>query len=100
MMTQRFLSFFPPENDKEDDEADSIPSRNEQTTPSSFWIDNSLELMAVAVSLFYITTVAIEGDNLFATPSTMQSGSSSRTIIDPDAVLRQDFERLPTSVEF
>ena len=73
MMTQRFLSFLPPENDKEDDEADSIPSRNEQTTPSSFWIDNSLELMAVAVSLFFIATVAIEGDNLFATPSTMQS---------------------------
>lgn len=100
MMTQRFLSFLPPENDKEEDEADSIPSRNEKTTPSSFLIENSLELMAVAVSLFFIATVAIEGDNLFATPSTMQSGSSSRTIIDPDAVLRQDFERLPTSVEF
>ena len=101
MMTQRFLSFLPPENDREEEEeADSIPSRNEQTTSSSFLIDNSLELMAVAVSIFFIATVAIEGDNLFATPSTMQSGSSSRTIIDPDAVLRQDFERLPTSVEF
>lgn len=101
MMTRRFLSFLPPESDREEEEeADSIPSRNEQTTPSSFLIDNSLELMAVAVSIFFIATVAIEGDNLFATPSTIQSGSSSRTIIDPDAVLRQDFERVPTSVEF
>ena len=101
MMTRRFLSFLPPESDREEEEeADSIPSRNEQTTPYSFLIDNSLELMAVAVSIFFIATVAIEGDNLFATPSTIQSGSSSRTIIDPDAVLRQDFERVPTSVEF
>jgi hypothetical protein len=58
----------------------------------------SLELLALAVSIFFIATVALSGDNLFATPPT--SSESSRVNIDADAVLRDDFERSPSSVQF
>jgi hypothetical protein len=74
----------------------SSPNGNNNEPPPVF--SGSLELLALAVSLFFIATVALAGDNLFATPPT--SSESSRVIIDADAVLRDDFERLPSSVQF
>ena len=58
----------------------------------------SLELLALAVSLFFVATVAVEGDRLFA--SAPASTSQTRVTIDPDSVLKEDFERSMSSVQF
>jgi len=58
----------------------------------------SLELLALAVSLFFIGTVAVEGDHLFS--SAPLSTTQPRVAVDPDAVLKEDFERSMSSVQF
>ena len=52
----------------------------------------SVEALAVAVSLFFVITVALVGkDNLFAVaPASVQQPIQR---IDADALLREDFER-------
>mmetsp|Transcript_7920 Transcript_7920/g.11471 ORF Transcript_7920/g.11471 Transcript_7920/m.11471 type:complete len:133 (+) Transcript_7920:100-498(+) len=54
-----------------------------------------VEVMAVLVSIFFVIVVTLLGDQLFATPST-----TSAVIIDADAMLRNDFRQVSSSVEF
>lgn len=54
-----------------------------------------VEIVAVLVSLFFVAVVALLGDQLFATPPV-----SPTTIIDADALLRDEFRQVPSSVEF
>jgi hypothetical protein len=58
----------------------------------------SLEVLAILVSVFFVGTVALYGDALFATP-TMDSTNTGK-ILDADEILQSDFNRLDTSVPF
>lgn len=58
----------------------------------------SLELLAFVASLFFVVTVVVEGDRLFA--AAPSPTTKSRVVIDPDAVLKEDFDRSMSSVEF
>lgn len=77
----------------------SSNGNDDDEEPRRVVFNGSLELLAFAVSLFFIATVTTIGaDNLFATPQTLPE--SSRVTIDADAVLRDDFERSSSSVQF
>lgn len=78
--------FLSSQNDENDDKLPDLAPRG------------SLELLTLAVSLFFIGTVAVEGDRLFA--SAPSSSTQSRIVVDPDAVLKEDFERSNSSVQF
>jgi len=57
----------------------------------------SLEVLAIAVSLFFVATVLVSGDALFA-PTTMTTTSVPK--INADEVLQTDFLRNENSVSF
>ena len=52
--------------------------------------------LALGVSVAFVVVVLVLGDSLFASAP---SGSAG-VMIDADAILQQDFERMDTSVEF
>lgn len=54
-----------------------------------------VEIVAVLVSLFFVAVVVLLGDQLFATPPV-----SPTAIVDADALLRDEFRQVPSSVEF
>jgi hypothetical protein len=56
----------------------------------------SLEVLAIVTSLFFVVTVALTGDILFAAPPE----STPRVILDADELLQSDFRRIETSVPF
>lgn len=60
----------------------------------------SLELLAVVVSLFFVATVAlVGGDKLFVT-APPGSPLTERVVIDADALLSEEFDRVSSSVKF
>ena len=79
----------------------SSPEEDNDDEESRVDIGNSLEILALSVALFFVASVAfVGGDKLFATPPLSTSFGSPRVIIDPDAVLREDFEKSSTAVLF
>jgi hypothetical protein len=67
--------------------------------------DYSLELLSVLVSLVFVATVLFWGDRFVVvlSPPTMPSLATmqkQRVVIDPEALLKEEFARLPTSVTF
>jgi hypothetical protein len=86
-----------------DDIAESINNKSsEGDVPKIF--DRSLEIVAALVSMLFILTVFLWGDRfVVSVPSSVSSSSQqqqNRIIIDADALLKEEFERLPSSVEF
>ena len=73
----------------------STQGNNNDNEKHTLAFAGSLELLAIAVSIFFVATVTLGGDKLFAAPQPVP-----RVIIDADAVLREDFERVSNSVEF
>ncbi len=72
----------------------SSSRKNNSPPPPSY----TLELLAVAVSLFFVATVALTGDKLIVTPP--ESSSVERVVIDAEALLQAEFDRVSSSVEF
>ena len=65
---------------------------NEPQEPTqSFDTWASLQALAVAVSLFFAGTVFLFGDQLLSSPTV--SSAEPRQILNPDTILREDFER-------
>ena len=71
---------------------DNNNDNNSNNAPSFV---GSLELLALVVSMFFIATVSLGGDKIFAAPQPVTS-----LVIDADAVLREDFERVLNSADF
>lgn len=109
--TANFMREFQLLASKYDDEvsSSSSPENNNQINQQlNFGGIGSLELLAIATSLFFVLLVAVAGDSLFASPTinaeeqvtTTINGRQQRKIINADEVLRNDFTRIDTSVEF
>ena len=78
-----------------------VSSRRELIDEARPSIIGSLEGLALAISLFFVLTVAATGGSLFASHANVSTGSSAssqRVILDPDALLREDFARDGSSV--
>ena len=78
-----------------------VSSRRELIDEARPSIIGSLEGLALAISLFFVLTVAATGGSLFASNANVSTGSSAssqRVILDPDALLREDFARDGSSV--
>ncbi|CAB9526860.1 expressed unknown protein [Seminavis robusta] len=73
-----------------DDNNNSIPQKELRIGPFG-----SLEILAVAVSLFFVASVAVYGDALFAKPA-----SNMPVVVDANEVLQSDFVRIESSVPF
>jgi hypothetical protein len=73
-----------------------VPEEKENESQPTQSFDNwaSLQTLAVAVSLFFVGTVFLFGDQLL--PSPTASSSEPRQILNPDTVLREDFTRYET----
>ena len=99
------------------DDHDEIDEQSIQSTktPSSSISDriktgNTLELLAVAISLFFLATVGLSGDQLFnndlATTryeyATNNDGKTHAVYkhVDADKVLQEDFDRYDSKVTF
>lgn len=77
----------------------SSPQQDDDDSTKVFDIGNSLEILALSVSAFFVATLLfVGGDKLFAASPT--TSSSPRVVIDADAVLREDFEKSSTTVLF
>jgi hypothetical protein len=75
----------------------SALSMTRQEEEESFPLIGSLEVLALAVSLFFAASVMLTGDALLpAAPPT----SKPLVVIDADALLREDFQREGSSVEY
>ena len=78
-------------------DSNAASSRREILEEAKPSIIGSLEGLAIAISLFFVVTVAATGGSLFA--SNINSSSSSMTAAgssqrwDPDALLQEDFAR-------
>lgn len=78
-----------------------VSSRRELIDEARPSIIGSLEGLALAISLFFVLTVAATGGSLFASNANVSTGSSAssqRVILDPDALLRDDFARDGSSI--
>ena len=74
-------------------------SPQDEDNTEMFDVGNSLEILALSVSAFFVATLLfVGGDKLFAAAPT--APSSPRVVIDADAVLREDFEKSSTTVLF
>ena len=82
-------------------DSDAVSSRRELLEEAKPSIIGSLEGLALAISLFFVVTVAATGGSLFASntnsSSSMTAASSSQRW-DPDALLQEDFARDGSSV--
>ena len=82
-------------------DSNAVSSRRELLEEAKPSIIGSLEGLALAISLFFVVTVAATGGSLFASninssSSITAAGSSQRW--DPDALLQEDFARDGSSV--
>lgn len=84
------------DNEEDDDNGNNINPSEEKR------FRYSLELLAIAVSLFFVVTVYIVGDRLFviAPPITSEATAPQRKLIDADALLQDEFNNIPSSVPF
>ena len=94
-------------SDKDDVKASSSAENNNNQIQLNLGGIGSLELLAIATSLFFVLLVSVFGDSLFAAPTytpedqmTTVNGRKQRAIINADEVLKTDFTRIDTSVEF
>ena len=78
----------------------AVSSRRELIEKARPSIIGSLEGLALAISLFFVVTVAATGGSLFASNANISTGSgvSQRVILDPDTLLKEDFARDGSSV--
>ena len=84
-----FSSSSSPEDEKKNETKDEASRAD---------VGSSLEILALSVTVFFFATIVfVGGDKLFATPSPT---TSSRVVIDADAILREDFEKSSTTVLF
>ena len=82
-------------NDEDDGEATTDAPKKELR----FGPFGSLDVLVIAVSLFFVATVALVGkDALLATPTT--ETLQQIKVVDADEVLRSDFLRNENSVPF
>jgi len=83
------------------DASNAVSSRRELLEEAKPSIIGSLEGLALAISLFFVVTVAATGGSLFASNTNGSIGSSTASqhvILDPDALLKEDFARDGSSV--
>ena len=90
--------------DGENNDNDTRPSKydpsplSKQFPPSARTrgVRQSINLLAVAVSLFFVLTWVASGGRLLTPGTTLSTtpSSSTRVLIDADELLRQDFERV------
>jgi hypothetical protein len=91
---------------KEDPVEKNSNSINETDKKESIFLDYSLEILSVIVSIFFVVTVFVWGDRFVVSIPTDGSEQTQlqqrqqRIIIDADALLKEEFEKLPSSVEF
>jgi len=78
----------------------AVSSRRELLDEARPSIIGSLEGLALAISLFFVVTVAASGGSLFASNVNVSTGSmaSQRVIFDPDTLLKEDFARDGSSI--
>lgn len=78
----------------------AVSSRRELIDEARPSIIGSLEGLALAISLFFVVTVAATGGRLFASNANISTGStvSQRVLLDPDTLLKEDFARDGSSV--
>ncbi|KAG7345044.1 hypothetical protein IV203_032575 [Nitzschia inconspicua] len=87
-------------------ETDSSAKRSSQKENPAYSVGTSysLEILTVVVSLLFVAMVTIFGDKFVVTGNNSVLNTSSSfqptKIIDADALLREEFQNLPSSVEF
>ena len=98
---------------KQDDETDSSSDAAQQSTPQSIsekiQTGNTLELLALAVSIFFLVTVGLARNTLFNSELASQYDYTTNRdgkiravykYVDADAVLREDFDKYESRVTF
>ena len=96
--------------DDETDSSDSVQQSTSQSISDKIQTGNTLELLALAVSLFFLVTVALARNTLFNSElasqydyTTNSSDGKKRAIykyVDADAVLQEDFDKYDSRVSF
>lgn len=83
-----------------DDTNDETPSSAEQRESlfPQFRI-GSIEVLALIVSAFFVATASLSNGALFATPPPTAT-TRTRIVLDADEILRHDFARDSSSVNF
>lgn len=96
---EQYLEYLPPPSEY-DSSNGAVSSRRELIDEARPSIIGSLEGLALAISLFFVVTVAATGGSLFASNANISTGSavSQRVILDPDTLLKEDFARDGSSV--
>ena len=97
---ERYLEYLPPPSEYRSSNG-AVSSRRELIDEARPSIIGSLEGLALAISLFFVVTVAATGGSLFASNANISTGStvvSHRIILDPDTLLKEDFARDGSSV--
>ena len=96
---EQYLEYLPPPSEY-DSSNGAVSSRRELIEKARPSIIGSLEGLALAISLFFVVTVAATGGSLFASNANISTGSavSQRVILDPDTLLKEDFARDGSSV--
>ena len=96
---EQYLEYLPPPSEY-DSSNGAVSSRRELIDEARPSIIGSLEGLALAISLFFVVTVAATGGSLYASNANISTGSavSQRVILDPDTLLKEDFARDGSSV--
>ena len=97
---EQYLEYLPPPSEYRSSNG-AVSSRRELIDEARPSIIGSLEGLALAISLFFVVTVAATGGSLFASNANISTGStvvSHRIILDPDTLLKEDFARDGSSV--
>jgi hypothetical protein len=85
---------------------DKDATETDDQTISIFRASYSLEILTVVVSLVFVATVALFGEKFVVSvrkdPSSPSSSIRQSTTkwIDADSLLREEFQKVPSSVEF
>lgn len=96
--------------DDETDSSDSVQQSTSQSISDKIQTGNTLELLAVAVSIFFLVTVGLARNTLFNSElasqydyTTNSRDGKKRAIykyVDADAVLQEDFDKYDSRVSF
>lgn len=71
-----------------------------QTSASNFDTFKSLQVLTVAVSLFFALVVGLVGDQLFVSAPPVSAQQRALQRVDADELLQSDFNRYDSSVSF
>lgn len=91
--SSRRARFYDDDDENRPSKYDPSPLEQQFANRQAASIRQSIQVLTVVVSLFFVATWAASNGRLLATPPPSQTSGGASTIINADELLQQDWER-------